>query len=60
MAKAQGPPAAVALGRLGGLAADGRGGRVRWANVPVEERSKIMSELVTRCHWKAKRKKRST
>jgi len=33
---------------------------VRWANVPVEERSKIMSELVTRCHWKAKRKKRST
>jgi hypothetical protein len=53
-------PAAVALGRRGGLAADGRGGRVRWANVPVEERSKIMSELVTRRHRKGEAKKRST
>jgi hypothetical protein len=59
MAKRKGS-AAVALGRRGGLAADGRSGHVRWADVPLEERSKSVSELVKRRHRKAKRKKRST
>jgi hypothetical protein len=52
-------PAAVALGRRGGKPADGAGGRARWADVPPEERARMMSELVTQRHCKeAKRKKR--
>jgi hypothetical protein len=38
-------PAAVALGRLGGLAAAGRGGRVRWAKMTAREKAAAMERV---------------
>jgi hypothetical protein len=48
-------PNAVALGRLGGTAAAGRGGRTRWSAVPADERSQLM-RAVARARWAKKRR----
>jgi hypothetical protein len=50
-------PAAVALGRRGGKAAAGRGGKTRWADVSPEERSRRMRALVLK-RWKKAKKAR--
>ena len=49
-------PAAVALGRLGGKAAAGKGGKVRFAKMTPEERSALGRRAV-RARW-ARVKKR--
>jgi hypothetical protein len=48
-------PAAVALGRLGGKAAAGRGAKKAWADVSPEERSRRMRALVLK-RWKKAKK----
>jgi len=57
MAKPKKNPAAVALGRLGGKAAAGRGARVRFAAMSDEERS-ALARKAARARW-AKGKKGS-
>ena len=47
--------AASILGRLGGFASAGKGGRKRWSKISAEERSKIMKAV--RAGAKAKGKK---
>ena len=42
MAKRRKDPAAVRLGRKGGLSGAGIGGRTRWEGISAEERSRIM------------------
>ena len=42
MAKRRKDPAAVRLGRKGGLSGAGIGGRTRWQGISAEERSRIM------------------
>ncbi len=60
MAKRRKNPAAVALGRLGGQATAGRGGKARWKGVSPDERSRLMRTVI-RARWaKVERKKRST
>ena len=56
MAKKRKNPAAVALGRLGGLAAAGAGARARMAKMTPEERSALARKAV-RARW-ARVKKR--
>jgi hypothetical protein len=55
------PPALRAylrkLGAKGGTAAAGAGGRTRWADVSVEERSRRMRELISKRWAKTKRAK---
>jgi len=58
MAKKRKNLAAVSLGRLGGKAAAGRGGKAVWADVSPEERSRRMRDLVKKRWAKAKRKRR--
>ena len=55
MAKRRKNPAAVALGRLGGKKAAGRGGRARFAAMSAEERSEV-ARKAARARW-AKAKK---
>jgi len=50
-------PAAVALGRRGGYAAAGKGGRTRWAGVPAAERARLMEKVRAA---RAKKRKRRT
>jgi hypothetical protein len=51
-------PAAVALGRLGGKAAAGKGGRVRFGKMTPEERSELGRRAV-RARWaKAQKRKK--
>ena len=50
-------PAAVALGRLGGLAAAGAGGRARFAKLSAAERSALGRKAVL-ARWARHKKKR--
>ena len=50
-------PAAVALGRKGGLAAAGAGGRVAWARMTVAQREARLDALAAG-RRKAQRRKR--
>jgi hypothetical protein len=51
-------PAAVALGRLGGLAAAGKGGRVRAENMTAEQRRESARKAAT-VRWSAKKRKKT-
>ena len=48
-------PAAVALGRKGGLAAGGAGGRAAWVRMTTQERARRIDAMLA---GRAKRKRR--
>jgi hypothetical protein len=56
MAKRRKNPAAVALGRLGGKAAAGRGAKARFAAMTDEERS-ALARKAARARWRSRRKR---
>jgi hypothetical protein len=56
MAKRRKNPAAVALGRLGGKAAAGRGAKTRFAAMTDEERS-ALARKAARARWISPRKR---
>jgi len=56
MAKRRKNPAAVALGRLGGKAAAGRGAKARFAAMTDEDRS-ALARKAARARWTSPRKR---
>jgi hypothetical protein len=59
MVKRRKNPAAVALGRLGGLAANGAGGRARFGKMTPEERSALARKAIKARWAKMSAKERS-